>query len=56
MAVLVAVLLGFSLYFIRRFAQILGESVQIPVILSAWAVAVAAVLLGLALLLWTEDG
>ncbi|MEO9575729.1 MAG: LPS export ABC transporter permease LptG [Tateyamaria sp.] len=55
-AVLAAVLLGFSLYFIRSFAQILGESGQIPVILSAWAAPLAAVLLGLGLLLRTEDG
>ncbi|MEM6371636.1 MAG: LPS export ABC transporter permease LptG [Pseudomonadota bacterium] len=55
-AVLAAVLLGFSLYFIRSFAQILGENGQIPVLLSAWAAPVAAVLLGLGLLLRTEDG
>ncbi|MFL4471307.1 LPS export ABC transporter permease LptG [Tateyamaria armeniaca] len=55
-AVLAAVLLGFSLYFIRSFAQILGENGQIPVLLSAWAAPLAAVLLGLGLLLRTEDG
>ncbi|WP_299731460.1 LPS export ABC transporter permease LptG [uncultured Tateyamaria sp.] len=55
-AVLAAVLLGFTLYFIRSFAQILGENGQIPVLLSAWAAPLAAVLLGLGLLLRTEDG
>lgn len=55
-AVLAAVLLGFTLYFIRSFAQILGENGQIPVMLSAWAAPVAAVLLGLGLLLRAEDG
>lgn len=55
-AVLSAVLLGFGLYFIRSFAQILGENGQIPVMLSAWAVPVAAVMLGLGLLLRAEDG
>jgi lipopolysaccharide export system permease protein len=55
-AVLTAVLLGFGLYFIRSFAQILGENGQIPVILAAWAPPVAAILLALGLLLHAEDG
>lgn len=55
-AVLSAVLLGFGLYFIRSFAQILGENGQIPVLLAAWAPPVAAILLALGLLLHAEDG
>ena len=55
-AVLAAVLLGFSLYFIRSFAQILGENGQIPVLLSAWAAPFASMLLGIGLLLRAEDG
>ena len=55
-AVLTAVLLGFGLYFIRSFAQILGENGQIPVLLAAWAPPVAAVLLAIGLLLHLEDG
>ncbi len=55
-AVLSAVLLGFGLYFIRSFAQILGENGQLPVILSAWAPPVAAILLAMGLLLHKEDG
>jgi lipopolysaccharide export system permease protein len=55
-AVLSAVLLGFGLYFIRSFAQILGENGQIPVILAAWAPPVAAIMLALGLLLHREDG
>ncbi len=55
-AVLTAVLLGFTLYFIRSFAQILGENGQIPILLAAWAPPVAAVLLALGLLLHAEDG
>ncbi|MBY6134606.1 LPS export ABC transporter permease LptG [Leisingera sp. XS_AS12] len=56
LAVLMAVLLGFGLYFIRNFAQILGENGQIPVALAAWAPPVAAILLTLGLLLHAEDG
>ncbi len=55
-AVLTSVLLGFGLYFIRSFAQILGENGQIPVILAAWAPPVASILLALGLLLHAEDG
>jgi len=54
--VLVALLLGFGVYFIRNFAQILGETGQIPVPLAAWAPPVAAILLSLGLLLHLEDG
>ncbi len=55
-AVLAAVLLGFALYFVRSFAQILGENGQIPVLLAAWAPPLASILLALGLLLQTEDG
>ncbi|WP_299281979.1 LPS export ABC transporter permease LptG [uncultured Tateyamaria sp.] len=55
-AVLAAVLLGFGLYFIRSFAQILGENGQIPVLFAAWAAPFASILLGLGLLLHAEDG
>ncbi|CUH53610.1 LPS export ABC transporter permease LptG [Shimia marina] len=55
-AVLTAVLIGFSLYFVRNFAQILGENGQIPVLLAAWAPPTASVMLALGLLLHMEDG
>ncbi len=55
-AVLTAVLLGFGLYFIRSFAQILGENGQIPIALAAWAPPVASILLAMGLLLHAEDG
>ena len=55
-AVLSAVLLGFTLYFIRSFAQILGENGQIPVLLAAWTPPLAAIMLALGLLLHAEDG
>jgi lipopolysaccharide export system permease protein len=55
-AVLSAVLLGFGLYFIRSFAQILGENGQIPILLAAWAPPIAAIMLALGLILQREDG
>ncbi|MBC7163435.1 MAG: LPS export ABC transporter permease LptG [Roseovarius sp.] len=54
--VLSAVISGFGLYYIRNFAQILGENGQIPVSLAAWAPSVAALLLAVGILLHLEDG
>jgi len=55
-AVLTAILLGFALYYIRNFAQILGQNGQIPIMLAAWAPPAASILLALGLLLHMEDG
>ncbi len=54
--VLFALLLGFTLYFMRNFAQVLGESGQIPAVLAAWSPPVAGILASLGLLLHLEDG
>jgi lipopolysaccharide export system permease protein len=54
--VLLAVLGGFAIFFLRNFAQVLGENGQIPVALAAWSPPVAAALLSLGLLLHLEDG
>lgn len=51
-----ALSLGFMLYFVRNFAQILGEQGQVPVALAAWGPPLAAMLLPLGLLLHLEDG
>jgi len=56
MMVMMALGLGFVLYFIRNFAAILGENGQIPIVLAAWGPPVAALLLPLGLLLHLEDG
>jgi len=55
-SVLIAVMLGFGLYYIRNFAQILGENGQIPILLAAWAPPLASFLLALGILLHMEDG
>ena len=56
MRVLFAILGGFGVFFLRNFAQVLGENGQLPVALSAWGPPGAAILLSLALLLHLEDG
>jgi len=55
-AVLSAVLLGFTLYYIRNFAQILGENGQLNALVAAWVPPLASVFLALGLILHREDG
>ena len=54
--VLLALASGLAIFFVRNFAQVLGESGQIPVVLAAWSPPVAAALLSVSLLLHLEDG
>ncbi len=54
--VLMAILLGFSLFFLRNFARVLGENGNIPVELAAWAPPLVAIMLAMGLLLHMEDG
>lgn len=54
--VLLALLSGFVIFFLRNFAQVLGDSGQIPVALAAWTPPVAAIMASLGLLLHLEDG
>ncbi|HLS58686.1 MAG TPA: LPS export ABC transporter permease LptG [Paracoccaceae bacterium] len=54
--ILLAVLAGFSLYFIRDFATSLGASGAVPLTIAVWAPPVAAILLALGLLLHLEEG
>lgn len=54
--VLYAILVSFGIYFLRNFAQVLGENGQLPAILAAWAPPLAAIGLSLGLLLHNEDG
>ncbi len=53
---LLAVLAGFSLYFLKDFAESLGASGAVPLMVAAWTPPVAAILLALGLLLHLEDG
>ncbi len=54
--VLTAILICFALFFLRNFAQILGENGQISAGLAAWAPPLAAIAASLGLLLHLEDG
>lgn len=54
--VLFALLSGFGIFFLRNFAQALGEAGQIPVLVAAWSPPVAAAMMSLGFLLHLEDG
>ncbi|MBT5303333.1 MAG: LPS export ABC transporter permease LptG [Tateyamaria sp.] len=54
--ILFPILMGFSLYFIQNFAQVLGESGQIPVLLAVWTPPIASILLAIGFLLRADDG
>ncbi len=54
--VLMAILGGFFMFFLRNFAQVLGDNGQIPVALAAWSTPTAATLFALGLLLHLEEG
>jgi lipopolysaccharide export system permease protein len=54
--ILIAILAGFALYFFRDFAESLGAQGQIPLVVSAWAPSLSAILFALGLLLHLEDG
>ncbi|QFT63383.1 LPS export ABC transporter permease LptG [Roseivivax sp. THAF30] len=55
-AVMSAVLIGFGLFYIRNFAQILGESGQLSPLVAAWVPPAASLILAMGLLLQREDG
>ena len=54
--VLLAMLAGFAVFFLRNFCQVLGETGQIPISMAAWTPPVAAAMLALGLLLHLEEG
>lgn len=52
---LMTILSGFTLFFLRNFAQVLGETGQIPVALAAWGLPVATLLLAMGVMLNLEE-
>lgn len=55
-SILMAVLLGFGLYYLRNFAQIFGNTGQLPALIAAWTPPLVGLLLSLGIILHTEDG
>ena len=54
--ILMALLCGFLIFFLRNFGQVLGENDQIPVLLASWSPPLVAIFLSVGLLLHLEDG
>ncbi len=54
--IMLTVIAGFALFFLRNFAQVLGENGQIPLVLAVWTPPFAMILLALGVLLHLEDG
>ena len=54
--VLFAMLAGFGIFFLRNFAQAMGNTGQIPILLAAWSPPAIALLMSLGFLLHLEDG
>ena len=48
--------LGFVMFFLNQFAGALAKADIIPLFAAAWAPAVTALLFGITLLCYTEDG
>ena len=55
-AILTAVVCGFGLFYVRNFAQVLGESGQLPVTVAVWTPPIAAFLVSSSIILHMEDG
>ncbi|MEM8822361.1 MAG: LPS export ABC transporter permease LptG [Pseudomonadota bacterium] len=55
MMVMSALLMGFAVFFLRNFAQVLGENGQLPIALAAWSPPLAGILLSLGLILHVEE-
>jgi len=55
-SVFLALVCGFSLYFLQNLAMTLGEAGEIPVIAAAWAPPIAGILIALGIFLKFEDG
>ncbi len=54
--VMMAIMLSFTIYFLRNFTQILGENGQISPVLAAWAPPLIAIGIAFGFLLHQEDG
>ena len=56
LAIVASIMLGFSLYYVRNFAQLLAESGQLNLIAATWIPSISSILIALGLILHMEDG
>ena len=56
LAIIASIMLGFGLYYVRNFAQLLAESGQLNLIAATWIPSISSILIALGLILHMEDG
>ena len=56
LSILSAIISGFGFFYVRNFAQVLGESGQLPVLIAVWTPPVASLMLSLSIMLHMEEG
>ena len=56
LTVIASIMLGFGLYYVRNFAQLLAEGGQLNIIAATWIPSASSLLIALGLILHTEDG
>lgn len=56
LAIIASIILGFSLYYVRNFAQLLAESGQLNLIAATWVPSISSILIALGLIIHMEDG
>ena len=55
-AIIGSIIMGFSLYYVRNFAQLLAESGQLNLIAATWIPSISSILIALGVILHMEDG
>ena len=56
LTLIASIIMGFSLYYVRNFAQLLAEGGQLNVLAATWIPSVSSILIALGLILHMEDG
>ena len=56
LAIIASIMIGFGLYYVRNFAQLLAESGQLNLIAATWIPSISSILIALGLILHMEDG
>ena len=54
--IIASIMLGFGLYYVRNFAQLLAEGGQLNIIAATWIPSISSILIALGLILHMEDG
>ena len=56
LTIMTSIILGFSLYYVKNFAQLLAEGGQLNLVAATWIPSISSILIALGLILHMEDG